>query len=103
MERCPKCGRRPKRSSEANRRYWLLLHTLASKLKPDGNEYSAETYHVYYKLKFLGADDVKLPNGKVIAVPKSTAELDKAEFHEYAFMVEHDANERGVYLDEQPE
>jgi hypothetical protein len=103
MERCPQCGQKPRRSNPANRRYWLLLHTLAAKLKPDGNEYSAETYHVYYKLKFLGADDVKLPNGKVIAVPKSTAELDKAEFHEYAFMVEHDANERGVYLDEQPE
>ena len=100
VDRCTKCGRRQKRSSEANRRYWLLLHTLASKLEPDGDEYSDETYHVYYKLKFLGADDVKMPNGKVIAVPKSTAELDKAEFHEYAFMVEHDANERGVYLDE---
>ena len=102
VDRCTKCGRRQKRSSEANRRYWLLLHLLADKLKPDGVQYSAETYHIYYKMKFLGADDVKLPNGKVIAVPKSSAELDKAEFHEYAFMVEQDANERGVFLDEVP-
>ena len=102
MQRCPTCNRTIRRSSEANRRYWLLLHRLAEKLKPEGVQYSPETYHVYYKLKFLGGDDVKLPNGKVIVMPKSSADLDKGEFHEYAEQVEQDANERGVYLDDLP-
>ena len=100
QERCPTCKRKIRRSSPANARYWLLLHRMAEQLKPGGIQYSAETYHVYYKLKFLGGDDVKLPNGKVIVMPKSSAELAKDEFHEYAEKVEHDANERGVYLDE---
>ena len=101
-KRCPKCGRTLKRSNEANRRYWLLLHLIAGKVKPEGQEYSAETWHHYFKMKHLGADDVKLPNGKVVAVPKSSAELSTDKFHEYAFEVEAWANERGVHLDEMP-
>jgi hypothetical protein len=101
-ERCPTCKRKMKRSSEANRRYWLLLHMAAQKLKPEGVQYSAETFHVYYKLRFLGGDDIKLPNGKVIVMPKSSADLDKTEFHDYVTQVEQDLNERGVYLDEIP-
>ena len=101
-ERCPTCHRRIRRSNEANRRYWLVLHTIADKVKPEGVQYSAETWHTYFKLKLLGGDDVKLPNGKVIVVPKSSADLDKGEFHEYAEKVELWANERGAYLDEVP-
>ena len=103
MERCPACKRRIRRSSEANRRYWLVIHTIADKVKPEGQQYSADTWHAYFKLKLLGGDDVKLPNGKVIVVPKSSAELDKHEFHEYAEQVEMWAGERGAYLDELPE
>ena len=79
-----------------------MLHVASEKLRPNGVEYSADTFHIYYKMKFLGADDVKLPSGKVVAVPKSSAELPTDEFHEYAFKVEADLNERGVYLDEMP-
>lgn len=99
-ERCPTCGRRERRSNEHNKLYWLLLYKAADRLKPAGNSYAPETFHVYYKLKFLGGDDVKLPNGKVIVMPKSSAELDKSEFHDYVDKVEHDLGERGVFLDE---
>lgn len=102
-DRCPTCHRKHRRSNEANRRYWLLLHVAAEKLRPDGAQYSAEAYHIYYKMKFLGADDVKLPSGKVVAVPKSSADLPKDEFHEYVFKVEQELNERGVFLDDVPQ
>ena len=101
-DRCPTCGRKQKRSSEANRYYWLLLHALAEKLKPAGEHYSSETWHSYFKLKLIGGDDIKLPNGKVIVMPKSSAELDKVEFQDYVTQVEVFANERGVFLDELP-
>jgi len=78
------------------------MHKAASSLKPQGVQYSPETFHIYYKMRFLGADDVKLPSGKVVVVPKSSAELDKGEFHAYVEQVEADLNERGVYLDELP-
>lgn len=102
MDRCPTCKRKVRRSNESNARYWLLLHRAAEKLRPEGVQYSAETFHLYYKLKFLGGDDVTLPSKKVIVIPKSSAELDKGEFHEYVFKVEGDLNERGVFLDEMP-
>ena len=102
VDRCPTCKRRIRRSSEANRRYWLILHVMAEKLQPQGIQYSAETWHTWAKLKWLGGDDVKLPNGKVIVVPKSSAELDKGEFHAYAEQVEMWAGEHGVHLDEIP-
>ena len=102
IDRCPTCKRRIRRSSEANRRYWLVLHTVAEQIKPEGQQYSAETWHNYFKMRFIGAEDFKLPNGKVIVMPKSSAELDKGEFHEYAEQVELWANARGVYLDELP-
>lgn len=102
MERCPTCNRAMRRSSEANRRYWLILHMIAEQVKPGGAQYSAETWHTYWKLKLLGGDDIRMPNGKVIVAPKSSADLSVGEFIDYMTQVESWANERGVYLDEVP-
>lgn len=101
-ERCHACGRRYKRSTESNRRLWLLYHLAASKLHPGGNTYSAEQFHIYYKSRFLGCVDFPLPNGKVLAIPKSTADLDVSEFNDFMSQVEADLAERDVYLDEVP-
>ena len=100
VTRCPTCKRVQKRSTEANRRYWLIIHLIADKVKPDGQEFAPETWHQWAKLRWLGGDDVKLPNGKVIVVPKSSAELGKDEFHEFVCNVEEWALDRGVVLDE---
>lgn len=100
MKRCQTCGRREKRSAEANRRLWLLYHALAAKLHPDGKSFSADSFHVYYRSRFLGCDDVALPNGRVLTIPRSTRDLDTEEFNDYMTQVEADANARGVFLDE---
>ena len=42
-------------------------------------------------------DDTRLPNGKVIAQPVSTVNLDKAEMNDYITKVEKFAAEHGVY------
>lgn len=99
-ERCPSCHRRLTRSSDANRRYWALLHLVADKLRPGGIAYSADQFHAYYKSRFLGCDDVKLPNGKTLTIPRSTAGLDVAEFSEYLDAVQADAAARGVWLED---
>lgn len=78
------------------------MHLIADKVKPDGNQYSAETWHTYWKLKLLGGNDITMPNGKVIVVPKSSAELDASEFHDFMCQVEAWAAERGVILDDMP-
>ncbi len=98
--RCPACGRREKRSSEANRRYWKLVSALSETLKPDGAAYGINAWHLWLKSRFLGCEDVKLPNGATIAEPHSSADLDPEEFSNYMTAVEAWAAERGCYLDE---
>ena len=99
-KRCPACGRKEIRSSEANRRHWAILHLIAEKVKPEGVEYSAETWHLYFKKKLLGNVETKLPNGKIIQVPQTTTVLDTSQFHDFATQVEAWANNRGVFLPE---
>lgn len=96
--RCPTCHRKLRRSSESNRRYWALLHEIAERVTPNGQRYSAETWHAWAKSRWLGCDDVKLPNGKTLVIPRSSADLDMAEFGEYMDQVEAWAAERDVWL-----
>lgn len=101
LERCPKCGRKQRRSNQANARYWLLLHKIAEALPRNApGSFSADTWHVYAKSRFLGCDDVKLPGGKTLTIPRSTASLDTGEFNEYMTKTEQWANEHGIWLDE---
>jgi hypothetical protein len=100
--RCPTCGRKHKRSNPANAAYWALLHEIADTLRPNGEMYSAESFHAYFKSRFLGVDEVRLPNGDLMRIPKSTADLDADAFSEYLSKVEADAAQRGVFLDELP-
>lgn len=100
-DRCKACGRVKKRSTEANRRYWLILHLIADRLEPEGQKFSAETWHTYFKQRYLGVDEIRLPNKKVVLQPKSSAELDKDAFADYMMAVETWAQEHDVYLDEE--
>ena len=100
-DRCPACRRRITRSSEANRRYWALLHVMSERIKPRGQTYSADTWHVWCKSKWLGCDDLILPSGKTLTLPRSTSELDTAEFNAYMTAAEAWANERGAYLEDE--
>lgn len=101
QDRCPVCHRRHTRSNPQNAMLWALYHAMAAK-EWGGQRYSAESFHTYYKSRFLGCDDVKLPNGKTLSIPRSTANLDVAEFSDYFDKVQADAAERGVYLEELP-
>ena len=98
--RCPACHRRFKRSNPQNSLYWTLLHAAAARLKPQGVSYSPDSYHLYFKSRYLGAEDVPLPNGKTMVVPHSTADLDVTEFSDYYTKVEADLAERGIYLED---
>ena len=100
QDRCPLCHRRHKRSNAQNAILWALYHKMAER-KWAGQEYSAESFHKYYASKFLGCDDLTLPNGKTLSLPRSTASLDVAEFSDYFDKVQADAAERGVYLDDE--
>lgn len=103
MKRCPTCGQLPKRTIDQNKRYWALLHAIADKLETADGKFSAETWHLYFKSRFIGMEEIRLPNRKIVQQPKSTTELDKSEFTDYMFNVEAWAVEHGVVLDYQEE
>ena len=73
-----------KRSSEANRYYWRMLHEVAEQAWIAGKQYSADAIHEYCKRQFLGT--VELPGGGVVGI--STATLNTAEFAAYTEQVE---------------
>lgn len=98
MLRCPTCGRKHTRSNEQNKLYWAMLHEVEDQLKPNGHQYSADSWHIYFKKRFLGADDVRLPNGMIHSQPKSTASLDSDRMSEYIMKVEEFATKYGVII-----
>jgi len=100
MTKCPTCGRARTRSSEQNRRYWLLLNVISEKLKPQGAQFSSDNWHTYFRQRFLGSTDLLLPNGKTVTIPQTTTSLDVGDFNDYMTKVEVWANEHGIYLDE---
>jgi hypothetical protein len=91
-----------KRSNEANARLWMIYHAMSEKMKVRGETFSAETWHRWAKSRFLASEEVKLPNGQLLIVHGSTADLDTAAFNDYMTAVEAWANEHDVYLDELP-
>ena len=97
---CKECMRPFKRGTDSNRKYWLLLHFISEKLPVKEQTYSADQWHLYMRSRFLGCDDMTLPNGKTMTIPKSTADLDVSEFSTYYDQVSHWAAEHDVWLPE---
>jgi hypothetical protein len=98
--RCPACGRREKRSSEQNKRYWAIVSELSTNCHPAGATYGIRAWHTWLKSHFLGCEDMLLPNGAVLTEPHSSADLEPEEFSDFMTKVEAWAAERGVFLSE---
>ena len=85
MSRAGKClvieckEEKAKRSNEANRYYWQLLHQVEEQAWIEGRQYSAEVWHEAAKRRFLGLVD--LPGGGSMGI--STTSLGTREFAEY--------------------
>jgi hypothetical protein len=96
--RCPTCGRTNQRSTPQNARYWALLTLISEKLKVDGNTFEPTVWHEWFKRRFLGAKEFRLPGGGTIVIPNSSSELDEDVFSDYLTKVEVWALERNVFL-----
>lgn len=96
MAKCPTCGRSPKRSNEANARYWVLLNEIAERMAERGTKYANDVWHEYFKTKFLGREIVI--ENEVRWIPARSSKLSTGEFHDYATQVEAWAAEQGIYL-----
>lgn len=100
MTRCPTCHRKHTRTHPQNARYWLLIHLIAEKVKPEGETYSPDSWHEYFAGRFLGKTELRLPNGEIVKRRRSTTETDVAEFNDYMARVEEWARDRNVWLEE---
>lgn len=72
----------PKRSSQANRRYWKILELFAKETGHDADE-----LHDILKEKFLGTREVVIAGERYVARP-STKKLSTENFRKYADQVE---------------
>ncbi len=75
----------------------LMQDTLTAK---DGQYHSAEWWKVMSKYEWLGCVEFRKPDGDVIQVIRSTADLDVNELNEFMTKVESYCAKRGVYLED---
>jgi hypothetical protein len=88
---------RKARSTEQNKRYWAILGEIAQ-TPVQGQRFAAESWHEYFKGRFIGKEEVKLPNGDIYNRPISTTTLDVIEFGDYMTQIEAWAAGHGILL-----
>jgi hypothetical protein len=93
-----------KRSIEQNARYWGgVLPQIAEQVKVNDKLHPVASWHEYFKFRFLGAEEIEMPDGKTFVAPLSTAKLSVGEFGNYMTCVEAWGAERGVIFNDLPE
>lgn len=63
-DRCPTCGQPPRLSDPQRDRYFAMIGNLLQ--HPKLAHLTKSQLDLYFRDKFLGGEEVKLPNGKVI-------------------------------------
>lgn len=71
---------RAKRSSEQNRLLHALLNTIAENATVNGRYFDMETWKEMVRRKFIGTEEIDLPDGSSIERGISTASLTVPEF-----------------------
>ncbi len=85
-----------KRSIEQNRRYWAALNEIAGQVRIDGRQHKPDTWHEFYKARFLPCETAWIC-GQLVSVPESTTTLTVREFAQYMTQIEaHATQELGV-------
>lgn len=101
MTKCPSCGQRKRRSLPQNARLHSLFMLLQDTTKAtDGEMHSAMWWKTMCKAEWLGFSEFRKPDGQVIQVLRSTADLDVTELNEFMTKVEAYCAKRGVYLED---
>ena len=99
-ERCATCGRRKKRSTVANRRYFALV-SLCVPFVYNGQRWSKVQWHALFKDMFLEPVTVKLPDGRTVVRDPESNDLDADEFNAFMDKVEAWCSEHELFLPEE--
>lgn len=73
---------------------------LLSDKKVNGVIYAKEEWHEYLRGRFLGSEELELPNGKTVTRTLDTHNLPVNKFNDYMHEVEAWAIDHGVHLDD---
>lgn len=89
-----------KRTVEQNKRMWKLLREVAATVWVEGDDgkmrqYGDKVWHVYFREKFIGVDEIEMPDGTVRREPISTTKLDVEGMTEYMNEIERWCLEEG--------
>ena len=99
--KCPKCGAKPKRSSDQNRRLHALFKLMQDELTDkNGQRQHLEWWKAMSKYEWLGCIEYRKADGQVLQVLKSTSDCSVDELTEFMNQVESYCARRGVYLEE---
>lgn len=88
------------RSIAQNRYYWALLNEIA-RHEVQGQRFVQEAWHEYFKGRFIGKEEIRLPNGSIFNRPISTTTLNAEQFAEYVTQIEAWAAQHGILLGEE--
>ena len=69
-----------RRTSAQNALLWAVLTEIAEAVKVGGKEQEVEVWHEWAKQKFIGIEEVTLPDGTNIVRGLSTSRLNVADF-----------------------
>ena len=101
MSVCPTCGQRKRRSLPQNARLHAIFMRVSENVRSKDNEFhSPMWWKTMMKAQWLGFMEFRKPDGQVIQVLKSTADLDVAELNDFMTQVEAFAAQKGIYLDD---
>lgn len=71
------------RTLDQNALYWNTVHDVADHIIVDGQKFTPQVWHKYFKQRFLPWSVVELPYGHLAEAEPSTTQLTKQEFSEF--------------------
>lgn len=72
-----------RRTTEQNSRLHALLTDIANNAWVDGKQFDAETWKEFFRQKYIGTEEVLLPDGRRIERGISTTTLDVGAFSDF--------------------
>lgn len=86
-----------KRSVEQNKRLHALLTTISECAFVAGRQYDMEAWKEYYRKRYIGTEEIDMPDGTRLERGISTTTLDVEEFSRFMTSVEaHAVQELGI-------
>jgi hypothetical protein len=79
--------RKPSRSLEQNALYWSTVHEIAEQVSVDGQKYTPQVWHKYFKERYLPGRILELPYGHIVEAEASTSGLTKEQFSHFVEQV----------------